>query len=223
MQPVNRSNTAIGVTSSANELLRKTYMLLGGTLVFSGLTAYYAMVTNAAPVSIVILLVGYFGLLFATNALRKSPWGIVAVFALTGFMGYTLGPIINMYLHQYANGQQIVFTALGSTGLIFFALSAYTITTKKDFSYLGGFLMVAITGAVLLSLIGFFFHAPMLSLVVSGAFILLSSGLILFQTSLIVNGGETSYIMATVTLYVALFNLFVSLLNILGAFSGRSN
>jgi modulator of FtsH protease len=221
MQPMNQKTFAQPVATTGNELLKKTYLLLGATLVFSGITAFWAMSTNAAPMSPILLMVGYFGLLFATSSLRKSPWGLVAVFALTGFMGYTLGPIINFYLRTYVNGNQIVFTSLGATGLIFFVLSAYTVISKKDFSYLGGFLAVAITAAFLLSLIGLFFHAPIFSLVISGAFILLSSGLILFQTSRIMNGGETSYIMATVTLYVALFNIFISLLNILGAFSGR--
>lgn len=205
----------------ANEVLRKTYLLLGATLLFSGLTAYWAMAAQVPPLNPIITLIVYFGLLFAVSALRQSYWGIIAVFALTGFLGYTLGPILDMYLQTYVNGSEIVMTSLGGTGIIFFGLSAYTLISRKDFSYLGGFLVVAIMGAFLLGLANVFLQIPLLSLGVSAIFLLLCSGLILFQTSQIIHGGETSYIMATVTLFVALFNMFLSLLNILGAFAGR--
>ena len=206
---------------STNRLLMKTYLLLGATLVFSGIIAVWAMSANIPPLNPIIVVIGYFGLLFLTSALRKSPLGLVSIFALTGFMGLTLGPILDLYLKAYVNGGQLITTALGGTGVIFFVLSAYAVITKKDFSYLGGFLAVAITGAFLLGIANIFLHMPVLNLLVSGAFILLSSGLILFQTSMIVRGGETSYIMATITLYVSLFNIFINLLNLLGLFSGR--
>lgn len=206
---------------SVNRVLRNTYILLGFTLLFSSLTAGLAMLTQATPVNPLFFILGYFGLLYLTTSLRHSPWGIVSVFALTGFMGYTLGPILNFYIHAFSNGNQIVMTALGSTGLIFFALSAYAIMTKKDFSYLHGFLFVGIIVAFLAGLLSIFFNMPMLNILVSCAFVLLSSGLILFQTSLIIQGGERNCIMATITLYVALFNLFISLLQILSAFGGR--
>ncbi len=206
---------------ATNRVLRNTYFLLSLTLLFSGASAAFAMMANAKSPGIVITLVGMFGLLFLTRKLRNSAWGLVSIFAFTGFMGYLLGPIINMYLHTYVNGAQLVMTALGGTGVIFLGLSAYAITTRKDFSYLGGFLFVAILVAFLGGIGAAIFNLPMLQLVVSGAFVLLSSALILFQTSLIINGGERNYIMATITLYIAIFNLFVSLLNILGAFSGN--
>lgn len=206
---------------SVNRVLRNTYLLLSLTLVFSAVTAYLAMITNAAPMNIFVLLIGYFGLLFVTTRLRNSAWGLLAIFAFTGFLGYTLGPILNLYIKSFSNGTQLVMTSLGATGVIFFALSAYALTTKKDFSYLAAFLFVGIAAAFIMGLVSIIFSLPMLSLLVSCAFVLLSSGIILFQTSLIINGGERNYIMATITLYVALFNLFISLLNILSAFGGR--
>ncbi|OGT29614.1 MAG: BAX inhibitor protein [Gammaproteobacteria bacterium RIFCSPHIGHO2_12_FULL_35_23] len=221
MQQFGQSRALSQSVLSANRLLMKTYLLLGSTLLFSGIIAFWAMAANVPPLNPIIVIIGYFGLLFLTSALRKSSLGLVAIFALTGFMGLTLGPILDLYLKTYVNGGQLITTALGGTGIIFFVLSFYAIMTKKDFSYLGGFLAVAITGAFLLGIANIFLHMPVLNLLVSGAFILLSSGLILFQTSEIVRGGETSYIMATVTLYVSLFNIFVNLLSILGMFSGR--
>ncbi len=206
---------------AVNSVLRNTYMLLGLSLLFSGLMAGVSMATGAAPMNPLITIVGYFGLLFLTNALRNSAWGIAAVFALTGFMGYTLGPILSAYIAVFSNGEQLIMTALGTTGLIFFALSGYVLTTRKNFSYMGGMLMVAAMGAFVLGIAGMVFNVPMLSLVVSALFVLVSSGLILYQTSEIIHGGERNYIMATVSLYVSLFNLFISLLNILGALSGR--
>jgi len=203
-----------------NAVLRNTYLLLSLTLLFSAATAAFSMKTNANP-GIVIFLIGMFGLSFLVSALRNSVWGIAAAFAFTGFMGYMLGPILNSFLHAYINGGQLVMTALGATGFIFLALSGYALTTRKDFSYLGGFLFAGIMIAFIAGLAGIFFHMPIFQLFVSGAFALLSSGLILFHTSNIIHGGERNYIMATVSIYVALFNLFVSLLNILGAFSGN--
>lgn len=205
---------------STNKLLRNTYSLLAMTLVFSALTAGLSMAFNLPHPGLIITLVGYFGLLFLTTKLRNSVWGIASVFALTGFMGLTLGPIINYYL-QTANGSEVVMQALGGTGVIFFALSAYAIKSEKDFSFMGGFLMVGILVAFLAGLGAIFFEMPGLSLAVSAMFVLLMSGLILYQTSQIINGGETNYIMATVTLYVTIYNLFTSLLHLLGAFSGE--
>jgi len=206
---------------ATNAVLRNTYILLAMTLLFSAATAGLAMVTNAAPLNPWFTLIAYFGLLFLTSALRNSGWGILGVFALTGFMGYTLGPILNLYINSFANGSQLVMMALGSTGLIFFALSGYALMTRKDFSYMGAFLMVGMLVAFLASLGAMFFQVPGLMLAVSAMFVLLSSGVILFQTSQIINGGETNYIMATITLYVSLYNLFISLLNLLSFFNGN--
>ncbi|ABA58126.1 Bax inhibitor-1/YccA family protein [Nitrosococcus oceani] len=205
--------------STTNKLVRNTYTLLAATLLFSAVTAGVAMAVNAPPVHWVITLIGYFGLLFLTNALRNSAWGLAAIFALTGFMGYTLGPILNFYL-GLPNGHETVMLALGGTGVIFFGLSGYALTTRKDFSFIGGFLMVGILVAFLAGLAAMLFQIPALSLAVSAMFILLMSGFILFQTSLLVNGGETNYIMAAVGLYVAIYNLFLSLLHLLGIFGG---
>jgi modulator of FtsH protease len=179
------------------------------------------MSINAAPPNLVILLVGMFGLSMLTTALRNSPWGLLAIFAFTGFMGYTLGPILNMYLTTFTNGAELVVTSLGATGVIFLGLSAYVLATQKDFSYMGGMLFVASMVAFMAGIGAVIFHMPVLQLFVSGAFALISSGMILFQTSQIISGGERNYIMATVSLYVSLFNLFVSLLQILSVFSGR--
>ena len=200
---------------STNKVIRNTYTLLSVTLLFSALTAGIAVMTNMPFMNPIITLVGYFGLLFLTTRFRNSALGLLFVFALTGFMGLTLGPIISAYLHL-PNGGQIVMTAMGGTGVIFLGLSGYALTTRKDFSFIGGFLMVGILVAFLASIASLFLAMPGLSLAVSAMFILLMSGLILYQTSEIIHGGETNYIMATVTLYIAIYNLFISLLQLLG-------
>ncbi len=223
---MNRNNiTLVGQTSasvlSSNKVLRNTYLLLGLTFLFSALTAYFSMASGARPMNPLIMIVGVYGLMFLTQALRNSVWGLVSVFAFTGFLGYTLGPILNFYIHSFSNGPQLVATALGGTGMIFFALSAYALTTRKDFSFLGGFLFVGVMVALLAMIAGIFIQIPALQLAISAAFILISSGLILLQTSAIIHAGETNYISATVGLFVSIYNLFVSLLNILSAFSSR--
>lgn len=213
-----QSNDSVLAT---NKVLRNTYLLLGMTFLFSALTAYLSFASSARPMNPILMIVGVYGLMFLTQALRNSVWGLVSVFAFTGFLGYTLGPLLSHYIASFSNGPQLIGTALGGTGVIFFALSAYTLTTKKDFSFLGGFLFVGMMVALLGMIAGIFFQMPALQLAVSAAFVLISSGLILFQTSEIIHGGETNYISATVGLFVSIYNLFVSLLNILGAFSGR--
>ena len=163
----------------------------------------------------------YFGLLFLTTKLRNSAWGIASVFALTGFLGLTIGPYVNLITHAYSNGHEIVMMALGGTGVTFLALSGFALTTKRDFSGMGKFLMIGILVAFLASIGNIFFQIPALSLAVSGMFILLMAGLILYQTQQIVNGGETNYLMATITLYIAIYNLFTSLLHLLSVFTGE--
>ena len=209
-------STPIASTRESNKVIRNTYTLLSMTLLFSAVTAGLSMMFNLPHPGLLLTLGGYFGLLFLTSKFRNQSLGLLFVFALTGFMGYTLGPIINAYLST-ANGGQIVMTAMGATGAIFLSLSAYALTSRKDFSFMGGFLMVGILVAFLAGLGAFFFEMPALSLAVSAMFVLLMSGLILYETSNILHGGETNYIMATVTLYVAIFNLFTSLLHLLGA------
>jgi modulator of FtsH protease len=189
------------------------------TLLFSAVTAGVAVATNAPPLGFVITLVGYFGLFFLTARLRNSVWGLVSVFALTGFMGYTLGPILSVYL-SLPNGSQLIMTALGGTGAIFLGLSGYVLTTRKDFTFLGGFLMVGMLVAFLAIIANLFLGIPALSLALSAVIILIMSGFILYETGNIINGGETNYIMATVSLYVSIYNIFVNLLMILGIFGG---
>jgi modulator of FtsH protease len=212
------NTTAVRTSQAAlatNKVLRNTYILLSMTLLFSAVTAGISMTLNLPHPGLIITLVGYFGLLFLTTKFRDSTAGIGFVFLLTGFMGYTLGPILNAYL-GLPNGGDVVMMAMGGTAAIFLALSVYAISSRKDFSFMGGFLMVGILVAFLAGLGAIFFSMPALSLAVSAMFVLLMSGLILFQTSQIIHGGETNYIMATVTLYVAIFNLFTSLLHLLG-------
>jgi modulator of FtsH protease len=204
---------------ATNKVIRNTYILLSMTLVFSALTAAASMVLKLPHPGLLITFAGYFGLLFLTTRFRDSGLGLLFVFALTGFMGYTLGPILNAYL-SLPNGNQLVMTALGATGVIFLSLSGYALTSRKDFSFMGAFLMVGILVAFLAGLAAAFFTMPGLSLAVAAMFVLLMSGLILYQTSQIIHGGETNYIMATVTLYVSIYNLFLSLLQLLGAFGG---
>jgi modulator of FtsH protease len=165
-------------------------------------------------------LLGYFGFLFAVYKTRNSSWGIVWTFALTGWLGLTLGPILDFYIKALPNGSQLVLTSLGVTAAAFLGLSAYAVKSEKDFSFLGGFLMVGAIGAFVLGLIAYFFQLPTLSIVVSAMFLLVSGGYILWQTSEIIRGGETNYVLATVTLYVAIYNMFLSLLHLLGVASG---
>jgi modulator of FtsH protease len=217
MQSISSTRSESQVLAT-NKVLKNTYALLAMTLLFSAVTAGLAMKFNFPHLGLMTF-VGYFGLLFLTTKFRDSSWGIFFVFALTGFMGLTLGPILSMYLAT-ANGGQLVMTALGGTGAIFLALSGYVLTTRKDFSFMGGFLMVGILVAFLAGLGAMIFNIPTLSLAVSGMFILLMSGMILYQTSEIIHGGETNYVMATVSLYISIYNLFLSLLHILGIFGG---
>jgi modulator of FtsH protease len=207
--------TATTSVLATNKVIRNTYMLLSMTLLFSALIASVSIALKLPHPGLILTLVGYFGLLFATTRLRDSGWGLVSVFALTGFMGYTLGPIVSHYL-GLPNGGQTVMMAMAGTGAIFLGLSGYALTTRKDFSFMGGFLTVGILLAFLAGLAAIFFEIPALSLTVSAAFVLLMSGLILYETSHIIHGGETNYVMATVTLFISIFNLFTSLLHLLG-------
>ncbi len=207
---------------STNKVLRNTYLLLSFTLLFSAVTAGIAMVSNAAPMNPLFTIVIYLGLLFFTHKTQNNNMGLVAVFALTGFLGYTLGPILSLYITGFSNGSELIMMSLGGTGLIFFGLSAYALTTQKDFSYMAGFLMAGLLVAFVASIATLFFNIPALALAVSAAFMMLSSGMILYETSQIIHGGQTNYIIATVTIYVSLYNIFLSLLRLLAAFNGRN-
>ena len=205
---------------SVQMVLRNTYALLSLCLLFSaGVAATGVALALPAP-GLVLTLVGYFGLLFAIHRLRNSGWALPAVFALTGFMGYTLGPVLARTL-TLPGGAQTIVMALATTGAIFLALSAWVLSTRRDFSWMGGMLFAGMVVAILAGLAAVFFEIPALGLAVSAMVALLSAGLILYETSNIVNGGETNYVMATVGLFVSLFNLFTSLLSLFG-FGGSS-
>ncbi len=205
-------------SSDVSAVLRNTYGLLAMTLAFSALMAFVSQQMRLPHPGIIITLVAFYGLFFATYKLRNSGWGLVTTFALTGFMGYTLGPILNHYLGM-ANGGSIISSAMGMTALVFFGLSAYVLTTRKDMSFLGGFIVAGFFVLIGAMLLGFFFQIPGLQLAISAGFVLFASACILFETSNIIHGGERNYIMATIGLYVSIYNLFVSLLQLIGAFS----
>ena len=203
-----------------NKTLKNTYMLLSLTLLFSAAVAGMSVAMNFPYMGFIPTLVGMYGLMFLTHKFANSSLGLLFVFAFTGFLGLTIGPTVNYYMSSATNGSEIVMTAMGGTGVIFLGLSAYVLTTRKDFSFMGGMLMTGILVAIVASLANVFLQIPALSLAISSIFILLSSGLILYQTSEIIHGGETNYIRATVTLFVSIYNIFSSLLHILGIFGG---
>jgi modulator of FtsH protease len=223
----NQIRTDVGTRASGESLLathtvlRNTYMLLSLTLLFSGLTSWFALSTGAAPLGFVATLVGMFGLLFVTMALRNSAWGILSVFAFTGFMGYTLGPILGMYMTAYSNGASLVTTAALSTAAVFFTLSAYVLVTRKDCSSWGQFLFVGLIVVIVASLINYFLKSSVVYMAVSAGTVFIASLLIMFDTSRIINNGERNYIMATIALYLDIYMLFTYLLQLLSMFSGR--
>ena len=202
---------------STHKVLRNTYFLLGLTMAFSAVVAYISMSLNLPYPNLIVLLVGFYGLLFVTNRLANSAWGILAAFAFTGFMGYTIGPILNIYV---ARGlEDLIMLAFAGTAIVFFVCSAYVLTTKKDMS----FLSTAIFSLFIVLLLGivasFFFQIPALAVGISALFVVFSTMTILYETSNIIHGGETNYIRATVSIYVSIYNLFISLLRLLSIFS----
>ncbi len=201
---------------ATNKVLRNTYMLLSMTLLFSAFTAAVTMVIGIGQGMALILMLVSFGLLFWVHKAAESSQGIIAIFAFTGCLGAALGPTLNYYV-ALANGPGIVLQALGGTGLIFFTLSGYALTTRKDFSFLRGFLFTGLIVAIVAMILNIFLGIPLLSLVISAAVIMIMSGLILFDTSRIIHGGETNYIRATVSLYLNVYNIFIHLMNILGS------
>jgi modulator of FtsH protease len=203
------------LSHDVSRVLRNTYALLSLTLLFSaGMAATTLALKWPAP-GLVMTLVGYFGLLYAVHKLQNSGWALLAVFGLTGFMGYTLGPLLSHSL-ALPGGAHTVTLALAATGVTFLALSSYVWVTRRDFSFMGGFLFVGFVIALIAGIAAALFQMPALGLAVSAMVALLSAGLILFETSRIVNGSETNYVMATVSLYVSVFNLFSSLLSLFG-------
>ena len=215
---MNNSNTTVreqARTSVTNKVLKNTYILLSMTLLFSAFTAFVSYAMNISVVNPFITLGLYFITLYLTTKNKNNASGIFWVFCLTGVLGFTLGPILNIYINNLSNGTEIVATALMLTGIIFLSLSAYVNFTKKDFSFIGGFItsgiILAFVASIVLlisSMMGYYF--PLMMLGISGLFALLMCGLILYQTSSIINGGETNYIMATLTLYISIYNLFTS-------------
>lgn len=215
LNPMGATTVATVMDASARRVLRNTYMLLSMCLGFSALTAGVSLALQLPHPGLIITMIGYFGLLFLVTKNRNRGLGVAFVFALTGFMGYTLGPILGHYLNM-ANGAQTVMTALGGTAIIFLAMSGFALVSKRDLSFMGGFLMAGVLVAFLASIAAIFLQIPAFSLAISALFVLLMSGMILYETNNIVRGGEDNYIMATVSLFVSLFNLFLSLLQILG-------
>jgi modulator of FtsH protease len=212
------ANAQTALADNAASVLKNTYMLLGLTLAFSAFIAYVAMAINAPHPGLIITLVGFYGLLFGIHKTQNSGMGLVLTFALTGFMGYTIGPLLSMFIG--AGAGHVVANALGLTAFVFFGLSAYALITRKDFSFLAGTITAGCFVLIGAMILGFFTNIAGLQLMISAGFVLFSSMVILYQTSEIIHGGETNYIMATVTLFVSIYNLFLSLLQLLMAFSG---
>ncbi|MDO7084543.1 Bax inhibitor-1/YccA family protein [Pseudocolwellia sp. AS88] len=216
-----QSNISLNASKSSaieiNKVLKNTYMLLSMTLAFSAVTASVSMAMGLSHMVALVMTLGAFGLLFVVNKKADQASGIYWIFAFTGLMGASLGPMLNYYAAM-PNGGSLILQALGGTALIFFALSGYALTSKKDFSFMGGFLMVGLIVALVAGIANIFFQIPALSLAVSAAIIMVMSGLILFDTSRIIHGGETNYIRATVSLYLNIYNIFVHLLSLLGVF-----
>lgn len=215
---------ASGVRESSvlatNKVLKNTYILLSATLLFSALTAGVSMFMTMPPSTYLFSVIGAMVLgMFVLPRTAQSSTGIGVLFLITGLLGFGLGAMLTMYL-AIPNGSQIIATALGGTGVIFLGLSGYALTTKRDFSFMGGFLTVGFLVILLAAIANIFLAIPAMSLALSAGIILLMSGFILFDTSRIINGGETNYIMATFSLYMTIFNIFVNLLHLLGALSG---
>ena len=206
---------------STHKVLRNTYFLLGLTMAFSAVVAYISMAMNLPYPNIIVLLVGFYGLLFITHRLADRPAGILAAFAFTGFMGYTIGPILNMYV---ANGMEdLIMLAFAGTAIVFFACSAYVLTTQKDMSFLST-AMFALFIVLLLGMVAsFFFQIPALAIAISALFVVFSTMTILYETSNIIHDSETNYIRATVSIYVSIYNLFISLLRLLSIFSSNND
>lgn len=197
-----------------NKVLRNTYALLSMTLLWSAVVAGVSMAMNLPRPGIIIMLVGFYGLLYLTEKNRNSSLGLVFTFLFTGFLGYTLGPILNAYVG--AGMGDLIVTALGGTALAFMAASAYALTTKRDLSLLGGLMLALFVVLVVAMIASFFIQSTVFHLVLSSLFIIFSTMAILMTTQSIIRGGETNYISATITLYVSIYNIFISLLSILG-------
>ena len=211
----NAQSASTVIDGAAQRVLRNTYFLLSLCLGFSAIVAGTAVALQLPGPGIIITMVGFYGLLWLIHRNRDSGTGVALLFAMTGFMGYTIGPLVGQTLSM-ASGAQTVMLALGGTAITFTALSAYALISKRDMSFMGGFLMAGMVIAILASLAGMFLQIPALSLAISAVVVLLMSGMILYETSNIIHGGERNYVMATLSLFVSIFNLFTSLLHLLG-------
>ena len=196
-----------------SKVLRNTYTLLAMTVAFSAVTAGVSMAVGF-PYLGLWMIIPYFGFLWGAHKLKNSAWGLVMVFGLTGWLGLSLGPILNFYIGTM--GAEPVVLALGGTAFIFFATSGYVLITRKDLTFMTGFLMTGILVAFIAAIANVFLQISALGLAVSSMFLVLASGIIMWQTSAIIHGGERNYIMATITLYVMLYNIFLSLLHLIG-------
>ncbi|GHC19992.1 hypothetical protein GCM10010082_09740 [Kushneria pakistanensis] len=199
----------------SHKVLRNTYMLLAMTLLFSAVTAGIAMSMGIQRMNIFVFFIGAYGLMFLVHKTAHSAAGLLATFAFTGFMGFTLGPILSAYL-TLSNGPQLIMTALGMTAVTFAGLSAVALITRKDFSFLSNFIIAGAIVLILAMVVAMIFNISGLALAVSAGFVLFASAVILFETSQVIHGGQDNYILATISLYVAIYNLFISLLSLLG-------
>ena len=217
------SNISLNASRSSaieiNKVLKNTYMLLSMTLAFSAVTAGLSMAMNVSHMASLGMWVVSLILLFVIHKNANKPMAIGLVFVFTGLLGASLGPTLNHYMAM-ANGGSLIMQALGGTALIFFALSAYALTSKKDFSFMGGMLTVGMVVVIIAMIANMFFQVPAASLAISSVIILIMSGFILFDTSRIIHGGERNYVLATVSLYLSIYNIFVHLLHLLGVFGG---
>jgi modulator of FtsH protease len=224
LSPVTAPGTRTAQVSvlATNKVLRNTYLLLAMTLFTSAIAAGVAMASGAQPVHWLLMLTVFIGMPFVISYFRDSVWALPMTFAFTAFMGYVLGPILSLYL-SLPNGPQVVMAAFGTTAVAFVGLSAYAISTRKDFSFMGGFLMVGLLVVLAAIIANIFLQIPALSLTISAAAVLLMSGLILFDTSRMIHGGETNYVVMTVSLFANIYVMFVHLLNLFSALSGGDN
>lgn len=204
-----------------NRVLRNTYALLGMTLIFSGVVAWGSLLLGLPHPGLLLTLVGFYGLYFLTQYYRDSAMGVLTAFLFTGFLGYTLGPMLGMVLNSVSNGYAIIGAAFAATGITFVSLSLYILTTRKNFSYMGGLLFIGAILSMLTAFASLAFPSLSLMIITSALFALISAGYILYHTSEIIHGGETNYIMATLALFVSIYNLFLSLLRIIMMFAGQ--
>ena len=209
------------VIIETNKILKNTYLLLSLTLLFSAVTAAFAIIASVPAMNPILTLIVYFGLMFGVQATRNSPMGLVLTFALTGFLGLTIAPILSFYLTEFSNGAELIMMSLGATGAIFLGLSVIAMNPDRDFSKLGSFLAVGSIVCLVAIIVNLFLQMPAIHLALSLMIAFISGGMILWQTNQIIQGGEKNYITATVTLYVSILNLFLTILQFLAMFAGR--